>query len=91
MLQAELIEGINEFKLKRNAVILAHYYTRPEVQDMTDFVGDSPGLSQETVRQNADVTVFCGVHFMGESSEISVLTKLFFCLKLMRPVLWLIW
>jgi quinolinate synthase len=70
MKQAELIERIKELKLKRNAVILAHYYSRPEVQDIADFVGDSLGLSQEAVRQSADVIVFCGVHFMGESAAI---------------------
>jgi quinolinate synthase len=70
MQQAELIERIKDLKLKRNAVILAHYYSRPEVQDIADFVGDSLGLSQEAVRQNADVIVFCGVHFMGESAAI---------------------
>jgi len=68
--QAELIERIKELKRKRNAVILAHYYSRPEVQDIADFVGDSLGLSQEAVRQTADVIVFCGVHFMGESAAI---------------------
>jgi quinolinate synthase len=70
MQQAELIERIKELKKKRNAVILAHYYSRPEVQDVADFVGDSLGLSQEAVRQGADVIVFCGVHFMGESAAI---------------------
>ena len=70
MQQVELIKRIKELKLKRNAVILAHYYSHPEVQDIADFVGDSLGLSQEAVRQNADVIVFCGVHFMGESAAI---------------------
>ncbi|PAV10497.1 quinolinate synthetase [Methanosarcina spelaei] len=70
MQQAELIERIKELKIKRNAVILAHYYSRPEVQDIADFVGDSLGLSQEAVRQTADIIVFCGVHFMGESAAI---------------------
>jgi len=70
MQQVELIKRIKELKSKRNAVILAHYYSRPEVQDIADFVGDSLGLSQEAVRQNADVIVFCGVHFMGESAAI---------------------
>jgi quinolinate synthase len=70
MQQLELIKRIKELKLKRNAVILAHYYSRPEVQDIADFVGDSLGLSQEAVRRDADVIVFCGVHFMGESAAI---------------------
>ncbi|MCQ1535457.1 quinolinate synthase NadA [Methanosarcina sp. KYL-1] len=70
MQQAELIERIKDLKKKRNAVILSHYYSRPEVQDIADFVGDSLALSQEAVRQTADVIVFCGVHFMGESAAI---------------------
>jgi quinolinate synthase len=70
MQQAELIERIKELKRKRNSVILDHYYSRPEVQDIADFVGDSLGLSQAAVRQTADVIVFCGVHFMGESAAI---------------------
>jgi len=70
MQQLELIKRIKELKLKQNAVILAHYYSRPEVQDIADFVGDSLGLSQEAVRQDAKVIVFCGVDFMGESAAI---------------------
>ena len=70
MQQADLIKRIKELKLKRKAVILSHYYSRPEVQDIADFVGDSLALSQEAVRQDADVIVFCGVHFMGESAAI---------------------
>ncbi|TFH03945.1 MAG: quinolinate synthase NadA, partial [Methanosarcina sp.] len=70
MHQADLIKRIQDLKLKRNAVILSHYYSRPEVQDIADFVGDSLALSQEAVRQDADVIVFCGVHFMGESAAI---------------------
>ncbi|WP_410508972.1 quinolinate synthase NadA [Methanosarcina hadiensis] len=70
MQQADLIKRIKELKLKRNAVILSHYYSRPEVQDIADFVGDSLALSQEAVRQDAEVIVFCGVHFMGESAAI---------------------
>ncbi|MDD2439386.1 MAG: quinolinate synthase NadA [Methanosarcinaceae archaeon] len=70
MEQAEIIDRINELKAKRNAVILAHYYSRPEVQDVADFVGDSLGLSQEAVKQKAKVIVFCGVHFMGESAAV---------------------
>ena len=70
MQQAELIKRIKELKLKRNAVVLSHYYSRPEIQDIADFIGDSLALSQEAVRQDADVIVFCGVHFMGESAAI---------------------
>ena len=65
-----IISNINRLKEERNAVILAHNYQRGEVQDIADFVGDSLGLSQEAVNQDADVIVFCGVDFMAESAAI---------------------
>ncbi|HHW40953.1 MAG TPA: quinolinate synthase NadA [Syntrophomonadaceae bacterium] len=66
----ELSREIGELKEKRRAVILAHFYQRPEVQDVADFVGDSLQLAQQAAATDAEVIVFCGVYFMAESAKI---------------------
>src|SRR5215213_9645968 len=66
----ELQNDIKRLARARNAVILAHNYERPEVQDVADYVGDSLGLSREAARTDAEVIVFCGVHFMAETAAI---------------------
>lgn len=66
----DLIKQIQKLKKDRNAMILAHNYQNPEVQDIADYVGDSLELAQIAARLDADVIVFCGVHFMAESASI---------------------
>ncbi|MCR5350285.1 MAG: quinolinate synthase NadA [Acholeplasmatales bacterium] len=82
MTKEEMYKDINKWKKEKNAVILAHYYQDGDIQDIADYVGDSLALAQKAAKTDADIIVFCGVHFMAETAKILSPNK-----KVLLPVM----